>query len=177
MAVPRYSLLLLLLVVALLATPTAAFGAGNIASISKVEGTNWRHGDIEDMLKTVACLKGHKWSSMMIKRVYFGNWLRDYSQAVDVGTLKGVQADTIRILVWILAFMSFGYATGEFEVTTERLGVYRPEEHIDNPKDYADNLDARQYDARLRGPIQPQELAIDPNTGKFHCPQDDKSAH
>jgi len=26
--------------------------------------------------------------------------------------------------------MSFGYATGEFEVTTERLGVYRPEEHI-----------------------------------------------
>jgi hypothetical protein len=26
--------------------------------------------------------------------------------------------------------MSFGYATGEFEVTAERLGVYRPEEHI-----------------------------------------------
>jgi hypothetical protein len=71
---------------------------------------------------------------MMIKRVYFGNWLRDYSQAVDVGSLKGVQAETIRILVWILAFMSFGYATEEFEVTAERLGVYRPEEHIDNPK-------------------------------------------
>jgi hypothetical protein len=26
--------------------------------------------------------------------------------------------------------MSFGYATREFEVTAERLGVYRPEEHI-----------------------------------------------
>jgi hypothetical protein len=26
--------------------------------------------------------------------------------------------------------MSFGYATGEFEVTADRLGVYRPEEHI-----------------------------------------------
>ena len=25
--------------------------------------------------------------------------------------------------------MSFGYATREFEVTSERLGVYRPEEH------------------------------------------------
>lgn len=61
--------------------------------------------------------------------------------------------------------MSFGYATGEFEVTDERLGVYRPEEHIDNPKDYADNVDARQYDQRLRGPIQQEELAIDPNTG------------
>jgi hypothetical protein len=44
-----------------------AFGAGNIASISKVEGKNWRHGDIEDMLATVACLRGHKWNSMMIK--------------------------------------------------------------------------------------------------------------
>jgi hypothetical protein len=26
--------------------------------------------------------------------------------------------------------MSFGYATREFEVTADRLGVYRPEEHI-----------------------------------------------
>ena len=99
------------------------------------------------------------------QRVYFGNWLRDYSQAVDVGTLKGVQSSTIRILVWVLAFMSFGYATGEFEVTNDRLGVYRPEEHIDNPKDYADNQDARQYDPRLRGPVQPEELAVDPQTG------------
>ena len=26
--------------------------------------------------------------------------------------------------------MEHGYATGEFDVTKERLGVYRPEEHI-----------------------------------------------
>lgn len=64
-----------------------------------------------------------------------------------------------------MSFLSFGYATAEFEVTEERLGVYRPEEHIDNPKDYADNQDARKYDPRLRGPIQPEELAVDPNTG------------
>lgn len=44
----------------------------DIASISAIEGKNWRHGDIEDILKTVACIKGHKWTSMMIKRVYFG---------------------------------------------------------------------------------------------------------
>lgn len=80
-------------------------------------------------------------------------------------TLKGVQADTIRVLVWVLAFMSFGYATAEFEVTAERLGTYRPEEHIDNPKDYADNEDARKYDQRLRGPVNPEELAIDLETG------------
>ncbi|KFY12851.1 hypothetical protein V492_03629 [Pseudogymnoascus sp. VKM F-4246] len=157
--------LVLCIVLVLLPAPAAAFGAGNIPGISTVEGQNWRHGDIEDMLKTVAFLKGHKWSTMMIKRVYFGNWLRDYSQAIDVGSVKGVPAPTIRILVWILSFLSFGYATGEFEVTEERLGVYRPEEHIDNPKDYADNEDARKYDPRLRGPIQKEELMIDPNTG------------
>ena len=83
---------------------------------------------VEDMLEKVAFLKGHKWTSMMIKRVYFGNWLRDYSQAVDVGTVKMVSAEAIRILLWVLGFMSFGYGTKEFEVTRDRLGCYRPEE-------------------------------------------------
>ena len=101
----------------------------------------------------------------MVKRVYFGNWLRDYSQAMDVGSLKSVQAESVRILVWVLSFLTFGYATQEFEVTAERLGVYRPEEHIHNPKDYADNKDAREYDPRLRPPVQPSELLIDPRTG------------
>jgi len=32
-----------------LSTPAAAFGAGNIATIARVEGHNWRHGDIEDL--------------------------------------------------------------------------------------------------------------------------------
>jgi Heterokaryon incompatibility protein Het-C len=32
------------------------------------------------------------------------------------------------------SFMSFGFATAEFEVTAERLGVYLPVTHIDNPK-------------------------------------------
>ena len=45
-----------------------------------------------------------------------------------------VSAEAIRILLWILGFLSFGYGTKEFEVTRDRLGCYRPEEHIDNPK-------------------------------------------
>lgn len=61
--------------------------------------------------------------------------------------------------------MAFGYATEEFEVTEERLGCYRPEEHIDNPKGYADGLDARTFDPRLRGPVDPIEIDIDMNTG------------
>ena len=107
----RVLLLTILLILICHASPAHGFGAGNIASLSKIEGKNWRHGDIEDLLTTVAFIRHHKWTSMQVKRVYFGNWLRDYSQAVDVGTLKGVQADTIRVLVWILGFMSFGYAT------------------------------------------------------------------
>ncbi|KAK3944528.1 heterokaryon incompatibility protein Het-C-domain-containing protein [Diplogelasinospora grovesii] len=159
--------MLLILAICLIVLPgkAAAFGAGNIPSIAQIEGVNWRHGDIEDVLKTLAFLHGKKWTTMMVSRTYFGNWLRDYSQAVDVGSLKGVNAATIRILVWILSFLAHGYATEEFEVTEERLGVYRPEEHIDNPLGYADGQDARKYDPRLRGPVDPRELEIDPRTG------------
>ncbi|RMZ90570.1 hypothetical protein DV736_g2198, partial [Chaetothyriales sp. CBS 134916] len=164
-SVLRSLALLSILVLLIFSNLVHAFGAGNIASIAAVEGKNWRHGDIEDILKQVSCIRKHKWNSMMIKRVYFGNWLRDYSQAMDTGALKKAQPDTIRILVWLLSFLGFGYATAEFEVTSERLGVYRPEEHIDNPKDYNDNLDARQYDPRLRGPVRDIELQIDPETG------------
>lgn len=63
----KYLLLVAIALLVLLPAKADAFGAGNIASISKIEGKNWRHGDIEDMLATVACIKGHKWKSMMIK--------------------------------------------------------------------------------------------------------------
>ncbi|PHH68503.1 hypothetical protein CDD80_7468 [Ophiocordyceps camponoti-rufipedis] len=161
--------LLGLVVLVALIGPAAAFGAGNIASISKLEGQNWRHGDIEDALLTLAmaqAMKGKKFTKIMVARVYFGNWLRDYSQAIDVGTVKSVSAEAIRLLLCVLGFLTFGYGSGEFEVTADRVGCYRPEDHIDNPKNYADNQDARQYDRRLRGPIdEERELSIDRNTG------------
>ncbi|KAF3931050.1 hypothetical protein ABW20_dc0104514 [Dactylellina cionopaga] len=160
----------LALVILLLYTrPTLAFGAGNVAGVSKVEGVNWRHGDIEDTLLTILLARamgGKKFDKLNVSRVYFGNWLRDYSQAIDVGTVKSVSAEAIRLLLCVLGFMTFGFGSKEFEVTAERLGCYRPEDHIDNPKNYADNIDARQYDRRLRGPINERvELAIDPETG------------
>ena len=135
---------------------------------------------------------GKKFSKLDVKRVYFGNWLRDYSQAVDVGTVKYVSAEAIRLLIWVLGFMvsrgslrsslssdglfqSFGYGSKEFEVTYDRLGTYAPTEHIDNPKDYADNLDARKYDRRLRGPVdERRELAINPQTGQHFCKREPK---
>ena len=88
--------------------------------------------------------------------------LRDYSQAVDVGALKRTNLQTILNVVIVLGFLAHGYATHEFEVTKERLGCYLPTEHIDNPKGYAEGEDARQYDPRLRGPVNPRELEIDP---------------
>ncbi|CAK7274026.1 hypothetical protein SEPCBS119000_005958 [Sporothrix epigloea] len=146
-----------------------AFGAGNIASISKVEGQNWRHGDIEDTLLHLLMARaagGKKFDKLTVSRVYFGNWLRDYSQAIDVGTVKTVSAEAIRLLLCVLGFLTFGYGSKEFEVTADRVGCYRPEDHIDNPKNYADNLDARRYDPRLRGPVDESiELAIDPQSG------------
>ncbi|KAF0322011.1 heterokaryon incompatibility protein Het-C [Colletotrichum asianum] len=164
-----YPLLVGLIVLVWFSRPAHAFGAGNIAGISKIEGQNWRHGDIEDALLTLAMarsMNGKKFTKMMVSRVYFGNWLRDYSQAIDVGTVKSVSAEAIRLLLCVLGFLSFGYGSREFEVTADRLGCYRPEDHIDNPKNYADNIDARQYDRRLRGPVdEGVELGIDERTG------------
>lgn len=91
--------------------PAHAFGAGNIASISSIAGQNWRHGDIEDTLLTLVlaqCAGGKRFKPSDVLRVYFGNWLRDYSQAVDVATLKHVSAEAIRILLWVVGFMTFG---------------------------------------------------------------------
>jgi hypothetical protein len=84
---PDSSFLLLgLVLLVLFVRPSQAFGAGNIAGASKVEGVNWRHGDIEDVLLTILASRSSnkKFSKLDVKRVYFGNWLRDYSQAVDV---------------------------------------------------------------------------------------------
>ncbi|EED83141.1 predicted protein [Postia placenta Mad-698-R] len=140
-----------------------AFGAGNIPGFAYLEGKAFRHGDIEDALSEVAKRAGgfalgaligrggSKFGGLDIKRVYFGNWLRDYSQAVDVAGLSKLQ------------FQSLGYATEEFEVTPERLGVYLPTEHIDNPKGYPN--DAQRYHPKLRGPVDPRELEIDHHTG------------
>ncbi|KAF5381282.1 hypothetical protein D9615_008357 [Tricholomella constricta] len=155
-----------------------AFGAGNIPSFAYMEGRAFRHGDIEDALAELVkrgggggfalasmLTKGHKFNGLDIKRVYFGNWLRDYSQAIDIATLKKMPQQTIMNLIMVLGFMAHGYATHEFEVTPERLGVYLPTEHIDNPKGYGEGEDPRKYHPGLRPPIDPRELEIDPQTG------------
>ena len=71
-----------------------AFGAGNIPDYAFLEGKAYRHGDIEAILaemfirvagsgsggvfgfvKKVAGMGEEKFSSLNVKRTYFGNWL------------------------------------------------------------------------------------------------------
>lgn len=66
------TLLFGLILLVFYAHPTHAFGAGNIGSTSKIEGQNWRHGDIEDTLLTLLIARaagGKKFSKLDVKRV------------------------------------------------------------------------------------------------------------
>ncbi|THH19681.1 hypothetical protein EW146_g1532 [Bondarzewia mesenterica] len=85
---------------------------------------------------------------------------------MDIAGLQKLSADTLILIVGVLGFMTFGFATEEFEVTADRLRVYLPVEHIDNPKGYAEKEgDARQFHPMLRPPVDPRELEIDERTG------------
>ena len=169
------SLLLIALTLILLAIPSEAFGAGYVAPGSHLKGTKFRHGDIALAIPLLATA-----NRRIVKQIYFGNWLRDFSQLLDKGSLSLVPRPLLRALVAIFAFVQFGYATREFEVTNERLGLYRPEEHVDNPKGYdsgtaagsltssivgGENVANHQTPMGLRPPVHPPELYIDPSTG------------
>jgi hypothetical protein len=87
---PNPTLLILLFVILALscAPGVSAFGAGNIPAYSYLEEKAFRHGDIEDVIGTLAKAVGGgifgrsvKFSPLDVKRVYFGNWLRDCKQS------------------------------------------------------------------------------------------------
>ncbi|WP_282115235.1 HET-C-related protein [Pseudoalteromonas arctica] len=126
--------------------------------------------------------------------IYFGNWLRDFSQFIDPAivrpskdVLKRLQnsghlkpeLDTIRLsrnalteLVAILAlkeFSRFGEDIGKFcykHVTPQTLGVYRAEEHMDNPKSETNGqFDNSIIDSDFAKPYIESQIAINPLTG------------
>ncbi|KAG6851362.1 hypothetical protein H0H93_005760 [Arthromyces matolae] len=169
----RSTLIFLTVVFVLLPIETRAFGAGDIPDFSYLNDKAFRHGDIENILETLAktaggaamggglmgfassilqqATGGSKFTKSDVKKVYFGNWLRDYSQ-------------------------TFGFATEEFQVTADRtyrqseVYVHLSEEvvrdiHTFNRGYAAKEGDARQYHPKLRPPVHPQELEIDPRTG------------
>ncbi|KAG8836076.1 hypothetical protein FRC17_010009 [Serendipita sp. 399] len=192
------TILLAILCLFALLPSVSAFGAGEIPDFAFLADKAFRHLDIENILTNIVRWKGSKsgGSSLIgaavnfiasggaektftkadVQRVYFGNWLRDYSQAMDIAGLSNATAETIILLLSVLSFMTFGYATEEFELKAQRLGVYLPVEHIyclmkriyklvDNPKGYGGKEDPRKYHRELRPPINPRELEIDSRTG------------
>ncbi|KPM46437.1 hypothetical protein AK830_g10 [Neonectria ditissima] len=159
------SLFLVALVCVLFAGRASAFGAGEVAGTSEFNGYVWRHGDIVEALRyiPISFVTHYRFSTLQRRQIYFGNWLRDFSQIIDTTGLENVPEPVLRAIVSILGFLEFGFATDEFEVTRERLGCYTHVEHIDNPEGYPDN--AKEVDERLRGPLDPRELEFDPKTG------------
>jgi len=151
------SIMLLALLVVAFASPAHAFGAGYVAQGSSQQGINYRHGDI---LMNVYFLKHVHLT--IVRQIYFGNWLRDFSQLIDRKAIELVPEPILRAVVAIFAHIQFGYSTKEFEVTPERLGCYRPEEHIDNPSGY--EADPSRPHSQLRPQVLPEELAIHKKT-------------
>lgn len=155
----------LILCFLLLAPQVSAFGAGEVPVGSEFKGYVWRHGDICEVLQFLpsSFITNHRFTQLERKQIYFGNWLRDFSQVIDTTLLESLDESILRAIVSVMGFMEFGFATDEFDVTRERLGCYTHIEHIDNPAGYVD--DAKKVDERLRGPVDPKELEFDPKTG------------
>ncbi|WP_341522598.1 HET-C-related protein [Pseudomonas sp. G.S.17] len=133
------------------------------------------HGAIEAVLGKLDL------TAFQIRAIYYGNWLRDYSQLLDpklvraVGTPKNfpdvLSREALTKIVDVLAVREF---TGlmaidrqQFTVTPEKLGVYRPSEHLDNPKPANDKpTDPKNIDADFEDWVAPDDasLQVDPET-------------
>lgn len=118
------------------------FSAGDGENHAKNPGQSFGHRSIEAVLGRVG------FSRRDLAAIYFGNWLRDYSQLLDPKIVrppnmpkdlgKYISREALTKIVDILAggeFHELRYRDkAHYEVTPARLGVYRPSEHIDNPK-------------------------------------------
>nr|WP_260049035.1 type VI secretion system tip protein TssI/VgrG [Pseudoduganella aquatica] len=114
--------------------------------------------------------------------VYFGNWLRDYSQILDPKIIRPpgmpkdltryISRDTLTKVVDVLAEEKFVFEAAskkEFAVTKENLGVYRAVEHIDNPTNFDTNpRDNRAVDADFEPPPSATYLSIDAGSSMKH---------
>ncbi|WP_277958161.1 HET-C-related protein [Anaeromyxobacter oryzisoli] len=139
------------------------FGAGRGSGTRSAAGglASYGHESIENSLDQVGFARARK-------LVYFGNWLRDYSQVVVPSITrapndpveKGFTREALTAVVDVLARSEFGDLP-EFKVTPERLGVYRNEEHIDNPMGIEDG---RAIDPDFRGRWSPEEVRVEPAT-------------
>ncbi|MGE6386535.1 HET-C-related protein [Pseudomonas sp. NPDC078416] len=121
-------------------------------------------------------LRDFNFSQNEIDAVYFGNWLRDYSQVVDPKITRAadmpkefpatLSRESWTDLVDVLAAKKFFDLRmrypNEMKVTAKKLGVYRPQEHIDNPL----TIDPPFPDPKVRDPdFEAWVLPGDPSLG------------
>ncbi|MBS1160234.1 MAG: hypothetical protein H6R15_2653 [Proteobacteria bacterium] len=155
------------------------FGAGRGEHAKEHPNESFGHESVEDTLKDSApmyreFLKGDS----LRKQIYFGNWLRDFSQICDPKIVRkpGDAKDLTRYMsreAWtkiIAVYAEAKFVADPSEkpiylVTPAILGVYRPTEHIDNPT----NNDPKAPDPQTVDPdFEPlptaQYLAVDPAT-------------
>lgn len=139
------------------------------------DADKFTHSSIEAVLADVG------FRAIEIRAIYYGNWLRDYSQLLDPKIVRAINMpkdfpnvlsrEALTRLVDVLAVKEFSdlmyHYREEFRVTPERLGVYRPSEHIDNPKVVDPSpADPRSRDADFEPWVLPGDplLEVDPET-------------
>lgn len=157
---------------------TSNYGAGRNRKENK--NAAYAHGDIE----FEALVKRDLFNVQQVRNIYYGNWLRDFSQVIVQITVrvtngaityqkKKVLKETLPMkishegwvsLMEILAIKEFVYDPLKDEgkeppddfnalkkvfdkefggLTKDILGIYRPEEHLDNPKGLKDESDSK----------------------------------
>lgn len=133
------------------------------------------HSSIEAVLEQAGFSKHER------RAIYFGNWLRDYSQLLDPKIVRAttmpknfpdmLSREALTKIVDVLAVDEFidlmKADRPSFEVTPKRLGVYRATEHIDNPKAINPQpANARERDADFEPWVLPGDpiLEVDSDT-------------
>ncbi|MGV8918209.1 MAG: HET-C-related protein [Pseudomonas sp.] len=133
------------------------------------------HESIEAVLATMGFPQAE------VDIIYFGNWLRDYSQLLDPKIVRAttmpknfpdvLSREALTKIVDVLAVKKFWKSSEDrsehFRVTQDKLGVYRPRQHIDNPKvENPQPADPTSRDADFEPWVMPADpvLDIDPQT-------------
>jgi outer membrane protein OmpA-like peptidoglycan-associated protein len=101
------------------------FGAGRLNH--SLDPHSWGHQAIEE-----AVVKKRRGEATLAKEIYFGNWLRDFSQVLTPLTLQWASPQALTQMIHVLAHSEFGLKS-KFDVTQAKLGQYQFQEHIDHP--------------------------------------------
>jgi hypothetical protein len=156
------------------------FSAGRGSKNDKFPNDSFGHQSIEDGLQDADPQFYNNRPGLRIRdQIYFGNWLRDYSQFLDPSWMQVFENPLIhkakqarQVMTDYLDLMArsefeptaspSAHAGGPFRVTTANCGVYRAQEHIDNPQGITNGV---AIDPLFHGPVPANEIAIDPSTG------------